>query len=181
MRTDYLKRQELQHLLAALMPVNRLALEISLATGLRISDVLEMRTEALKAATGRRLSIRELKTGKRRRVTLSRELFERALAIAGKVYVFEHRLDYKRPRTRQAVYKDLKAVARVFKIDGKRIRGNIAPHTARKAYAVEAYKKSGDLRRVQQLLNHSSEAVTMIYAMADRLTDRRGGENHDGA
>lgn len=173
MRTEYIKRQELAHLLAALMPANRLALEISLATGLRIGDVLEMRTEALKAAKDRRLSIVESKTGKRKRVTLPVELYDRALSMGGKVYVFAHRLDYRKHRTRQAVYKDLKAVAKVYKIDGKKIKANIAPHSARKVYAVDAYHASGDLQRVQKLLNHSSEGVTILYAMADQLAARR--------
>ena len=168
MRTDYIHKQELLHILAALMPENRLSLEISLATGLRISDVLELRTEALRASTGRRLSVRELKTGKRRCVKLTRELHERALSIAGKVYVFEHRTDWRKHRTRQAVYKDIKRAAALF-----RVPVNVAPHTARKVYAVESYRKDGDLKRVQRLLNHEREAVTQLYAMADVLTERR--------
>lgn len=59
-RADYIAKQEFKHLLAALMPPNRLALEVSLATGLRISDVLNLRTERLEE----RMTIRELKTGK---------------------------------------------------------------------------------------------------------------------
>lgn len=169
MRTEYIHKQELQHLLAALSPQNRLAMEISLATGLRIGDVLNIRTEALLAASERRLSVRELKTGKIRRFTLPVELYSRAISIAGKIFVFENRLDWRRPRTRQAVFKDLKRIAQIFKI-----KPNVAPHTARKVYAVEAYHRTGDMKRVQALLNHSSEAVTMLYALADKLTVRRG-------
>lgn len=44
-------------------------------------------------------------------------------------------------------------------------------HIAQMIYSVEQYKKSCcNLKKVQQLLNHSDEAVTMIYALADRLT-----------
>lgn len=170
MRTDYIHREELSHLLAALTPPNRLALEVSLATGLRISDVLNLRTEALRAAEDRRLSVRELKTGKTRRIKLTAELYERALSMAGKIYIFPNRHDWRRPRTRQAVYKDLKRAAKLF-----RVPLNVAPHTARKVYAVDQYHRDGDLKRVQKLLNHDREAVTMLYAMADELTARRGG------
>lgn len=170
MKTDYIHKQELQHVLAALMPPNRLALEISLATGLRIGDVLNLRSEGLAGAPERRITVRELKTGKNRRLKLPAELYERALGMAGKVFVFENRLDWRRPRTRQAVFKDLKRSAALF-----RIGVNVAPHSARKVYAVEEYHKSGDLKRVQGLLNHSGEAVTMLYAMADELTVRRQG------
>ncbi len=171
MRTDYIHKQEMGHLLAALTPPNRLALEISMATGLRIGDVLNLRTETLMASKDRRITVKELKTGKARRVTLPVELHSRAISMAGRVFVLENRLDWRKPRTRQAVWKDLKRIARMF-----RLKENVAPHTARKVYAVEAYHKSGDLKRVQSLLNHSSEAVTAIYAMADDLTRRRVGK-----
>lgn len=161
----------MRHLLAALMPPNRLALEISLATGLRISDVLTLRTEALRVATERRLTVRELKTGKTRRIRLPIELFDRAMKMAGRCFVFEHRLDWRKHRTRQAVHKDLKRAAALF-----RVKVNVAPHSARKVYAVEAYHRTGDLKRVQKLLNHSSESVTILYALADELTARRKGK-----
>lgn len=170
MKTEYIHRQELAHLLAALTAPNRLAMEISMATGLRIGDVLSIKSDQIRQAKDRRFTVRELKTGKTRRITLSAELYQRALSMAGKVYVFENRMDWRRPRTRQAVFKDVKRVARIF-----RLKQNVAPHTARKVYAVDAFKRSGDLKKVQRLLNHSSEAVTTLYAMADELTDRRLG------
>lgn len=169
MRTDYINRQEMSHLLAALTPHNRLALEISLATGLRISDVLGIKTEAVRQ--GQRFTVRELKTGKTRRVSLPVELHARAVAIAGRAFVFEHRLDWRKPRTRQAVFKDLKRIAKMF-----RIKENVAPHSARKIYAVEALRRTGELKRVQTLLNHSDEAVTALYAMSDTLTARKTGK-----
>ena len=64
MRTDWLFKAELLHVLAALTPPNRLACEISLATGLRISDVLALTRDQ---AVDGRFSIREQKTGKVRR------------------------------------------------------------------------------------------------------------------
>lgn len=52
------------HVLAAMMPENRLVMETCIATGLRASDVLNLRTERLR----QRMTVRELKTGKTRRV-----------------------------------------------------------------------------------------------------------------
>ncbi len=99
---------------------------------------------------------------------MPKELYARAVSMAGRAFVFEHRLDWRKPRTRQAVNKDLTRIAKMW-----RLKTHISPHTARKAWAVEEYAKDGDLKRVQRLLNHSDEAVTMIYAMADVLTERR--------
>ena len=55
-----------------------------------------------------------------------------------------------------------------------RVQVHLAPHSLRKVYAVEAYRRSGgDLAKVKRLLNHDSEAVTMIYALADMVQQKR--------
>lgn len=148
------------------MPENRLALEVSLNTGLRISDVLSLRTRDL---SRERFTIKEQKTGKTRRIRLPKQLREDLTAISGRFYVFEGRTDAKKHRTRQAVYKDLKRAQGLLRVKNSQI----SPHTARKIYAVDTFGKYGSLKRVQELLNHSSEAVTAIYAMADVMTARR--------
>ena len=165
MKSEWKAKGEVEHILAALMPENRLACEISLATGLRIGDVLALKTGLLKK---KRFTIREEKTGKTRRVYLPESLRRRALDCAGQHYVFEGRLDGKVHRTRQAVYKDLRRAAEAFKC-----REHISPHSLRKVYAVEEFKRSGDLQRLRELLNHDSEAVTVLYAMADILSTRK--------
>lgn len=162
MRAEWIPRREYEHLLAALMPANRLALEIAETNGLRISDALSLRTDKLAS----RMTIKELKTGKSRRIYLSRELLARAQALAGRYWVFEGRTDPRKHRTRQAVYKDLKRVARIFRLD------RVATHTGRKIFAVEQFHKTGSLKAVQKLMNHRDEAVTVLYAMADQLSKR---------
>lgn len=148
------------------MPQNRLILEVSLSTGLRLSDVLALKTQTIK----KQFTIQEQKTGKKKRVYFSEELLERMLAQAGSIYVFEHRLDRRKHKTRQAVWKDLNRSMEYFRIPKKLV---VSPHTCRKVYAVEMFKKSGDIKKVQSLLNHSSEGVTAIYVMADILTERK--------
>lgn len=166
MRTDYIKPDVIKSLLDALTYENRLALVVSLTTGLRISDVLNLRTSDL----NERMTIREIKTGKNRTLRLSPRLLDELISISGKIYVFENRLDYRKHRTRQAVFKDLKRAAKLFRLPAKI---NVSPHSARKIYAVTEYKRTADLRRVKELLNHSSEAVTFLYAMADELTAKK--------
>lgn len=164
-RADYCDEAVLDTILVALMPPNRLAIITSLTTGLRIGDVLALRTEVLKKE---RFTIKEEKTGKSRRVRLGTELREQLFAQAGRFYVFEHRTDPMKHRTRQAVNKDLKRACDLFRVKGV----SISPHTARKIYSVQQYKRTGSIERVRELLNHSSEAVTQIYAMADEVTQR---------
>lgn len=71
------------------------------------------------------------------------------------------------------MWKDLKGVSRTMKIDGKKLVENIGPHSARKIFAVDLYHRTGDLETVRKALNHSDQAVTMLYALADQLTTRQ--------
>lgn len=166
MKSRYVDEESLGHVLAALTPVNRVAARIALATGLRINDVLTLHTADVRKG---RFSVREQKTGKIRHVRLSNALRDEALAVAGTLYVFPGRSDGRRPRTRQAVYKDLRRAAGLF-----RLGAHISPHSLRKAYAVKLYKRTGSLEHVQKMLNHGDVAVTMIYALADVLSGRKG-------
>lgn len=160
MKTEYLLNCEVERVLAALTPSNQLVCKVILHTGLRVGDVLNLKPEQLKE----QFWITEQKTGKRRRVGLTRELVEALQKQSGAVWVFPHRTDKQRPRTRQSVYADVKRAARAF-----RLPQNVAPHSFRKAYAVELLDKYGDIDRVKRALNHSSVATTVIYALADRL------------
>ena len=104
-RADYIPEESFEILLKALMPENRLALQVALATGLRIDDVLHLKREQVNKG---RFTIKEMKTGKSRRINLSKVLQKTLLAHGGEIYIFEGRSDPKKPRTRQAVNKDLK-------------------------------------------------------------------------
>lgn len=166
MRTDYVESDIFDHILAALMPQNRLAIIVSMYTGLRIDDVLHIKTDMLKKD---RFTVRERKTGKSKRVRLPNDLRQDLISISGRYYVFEGRCDPTKTRTRQAVYKDIKRAAAAFRVKTL----NVSPHSARKYYAVTQYRKTHDIKRVQQLLNHSDEAVTLIYALADEVSARK--------
>lgn len=164
-KADYIPAETFKLILVALMPENRLALLTSLCTGLRIDDVLSIKTEQLKKDA---LSVREMKTGKRKRVRLPKDLKDELFTIAGRFYVFEHRLDVRKHRTRQAVNKDLVRACNALRIKGV----NITPHTARKIYAVKMFDRTSSLERVRQALNHSKNEITLLYANADIITEK---------
>ena len=163
MKTEYLLNQEVERVLSALTPTNQLVVKVMLHTGLRVGDVLKLK----KAELSNQFWIEEEKTKKRRRVGLTDELLHQMKSASpGSEYVFASRLDFRKPRTRQAVWADVKRASRAF-----RMKQNVAPHSFRKCYSVELLKKYGDLDRVKRALNHSSPTVTMIYAMADKLLE----------
>lgn len=161
--TEYLLNKQLEHVLAALTPSNELVMRTILHTGMRVSDVLNLKTSDLQPSGW----YTEQKTGKKRRYGLPGPLLAAIKAQAGEVWAFPGR-DESKHRTRQAVWKDVKRAAVAF-----RLPQNVGTHSARKVYAVELMHKYGNIRKVQQNLNHSSPMVTAIYAMSDQLLERR--------
>ena len=162
MTSEYVLMKNLEHVLAALTSQNALVARVCLHTGLRVSDVLELRTQQLAA----RFWVTEKKTGKRRMVGLPAALLEEIRKGAGEVWAFPGR-DPRKHRTRQAVWKDIKRAAAAF-----RLRENLTPHSLRKVYAVELLERYGDFDKVRRNLNHAYDAKTSLYAMADVLTKK---------
>lgn len=157
MRTEYLLQHEVDGVLALLTPANRLVMRTALVTGLRISDVLNLTPDKLRPHCW----VKEQKTGKSRQIGLPEPLLSDLRKASGKTWVFPGR-DPKKHRSRQSVWLDVKRAAKAL-----RLPQNVAPHSARKVFAVDLMAKYGDIARVKRALNHSSESVTLIYAMAD--------------
>lgn len=171
MRTEYLLDKEVDLILAALTETNRLVMRVCLRTGLRVGDVLALRTAQLKP----HFWVTEQKTGKPRQVGLPEPLLSDLKKQAGPVWVFTGRSG-RRPHTRQAVWKDVKRAAEAF-----RLKQNVGPHSARKVYAVDLMRKYGDIDRVRRALNHGSESVTLIYAMADQQLEAKNRRRRPGS
>lgn len=163
MTTEYLLEREVGHVLAALMPQNRLIVQLILHNGARIGDVLRLRTEQLQPS----FWYVEQKTGKRRCMGIPAPLLAAIKRQAGREWAFPGR-DGKTPKTRQAVWADMKRAQRAF-----RLPQNIGTHSARKVYAVQLMHKYGDIERVRRNLNHSSTAITAVYVMADQLLEAK--------
>ena len=159
MSTNYLLHEQLDKILMLLMPANRLVCEVQLHTGLRISDVLNLRSDEFK----QRMTIIEQKTGKKRKISLKKELFQRIDKQKGRYWVFEGR-DWRKHRCRQAVWRDVKRASKAC-----RMPENAGTHSMRKVYAVDLMARYGDIERVRRALNHDRTTTTLLYAMADKL------------
>ena len=157
MKTEYLLQREVDLVLSALTETNRLVMRTALRTGLGVGDVWQLQPWQLRP----HFWVTEDKTGKRRQVGLPEPLLSDLRNHAGEYWVFPGR-NPRKHHTRQAVWKDVKRAAQAF-----RLPQNVAPHSFRKVYAGELMKKYGDIEKVRRALNHNSESVTMIYALAD--------------
>lgn len=169
-RADYINTDTVSHILWALSPTNSLVCEVALQTGWRIDDVLNLKTEQIKRAKDCKrpcISIVEKKTGKKSKKYFNRGLIDRLFNQSGRIYVFEGRDDYRVPRTRQAVFMDLKKTAKRFNL-----KINLSPHSLRKNYAVYLKNKGYSLAEIQKALNHDNVLTTMVYALSDELTEK---------
>jgi len=154
LRTDGFDRDELKNFLACLLPQNALICRFMLETGLRVSDVLKLEAGAFK----QQMTVTESKTGMKRRVRLTKDLYNAVLAQAGRRWLFEGRNPEKH-KTRQAVWYDLKRAGKAF-----RLREVLAPHSMRKSYAQELYYDRGkSLDEVQRILGHKFPSTTLFY------------------
>lgn len=165
LRTGPFVKDDIFAALRLLTRENELVLRTMFATGLRVGDVLAFRTEDVRKTS---FTIKEEKTGKKRRVRLGSQLRQDLLGISGRVFVFEHRNEQFKHRTRQAVWKDLKRAAKLL-----RLPDTISTHSARKTWAVEKFKKGYTVDEIQKIMNHSTPEITMVYCLADKITAKK--------
>ena len=133
------------------------ALMLEANLGLRISDILKLRlADIVKDGDRYRLSIVEQKTGKARVFTVPLALYNFI-----RLYCIDNGIPADAimfPITERAVQKQLRLVCDYLDIPG------VSTHSFRKFYATEIYRNSGyNIALVQQLLQHSSTAVTQRY------------------
>ena len=148
------------------------ALMLEANLGLRISDILRLRlSDIVKDGDRYRLSIIEKKTGKARVFTVPLPLYNFI-----RLYCIDNGITAETvlfPLTERAIQKQLKTVCDYLNIPG------ISTHSFRKYYATEIYTHSGyNIALVQQLLQHSSTAVTQRYIGIQQKEIETAIENH---
>lgn len=158
MRTEYLSPKTLDALIGFMTPCTALPMRVSMETGLRIGDVVSLRTENL---VGTEIRYTAHKTKKQGVAKISVELMNLLLRNCDNGYLFPSANSKYGHISRQAVWKQVKKAALIANIEK-----NIAPHTARKTYAVGEFKAHG-LAAVQKALQHSRVDTTLLYCLSD--------------
>jgi integrase/recombinase XerD len=149
---------------------DRTMLEVLYATGLRVSELVNLRHTQVSLNQG---VIRILGKGNRERlIPLGEEamrwLAEFARGPRGEI-LLERQSDYLFPTrrgdrmTRQAFWHIIKRYARKAGVDKE-----LSPHTVRHAFATHLLNHGADLRVVQMLLGHSDLSTTQIYTHVAR-------------
>lgn len=148
------------------------ALTLEANLGLRISDIVKLRLmDIVRDGDRYRLSIKEQKTQKARTFTVPLALYQFI-----RCYCMDYDISPEAPIfpiTERAAQKQLKLVCDYLGYTG------ISTHSFRKFYATEIYKNSHyNIALVQQLLQHSSAAVTQRYIGIQQQEIEKAIEGH---
>jgi integrase/recombinase XerD len=136
-------------------------LEILYASGLRVSELLDLPANALTADAA--MLLIKGKGGKERLVPLSDAAKTASLRLRASVqkpgpFLIPGR-DARTKMTRQGFALLLKKIALKADIDPARL----SPHVLRHSFASHLLAHGADLRSIQQLLGHADVATTQIY------------------
>ncbi|MDT2704316.1 tyrosine-type recombinase/integrase [Enterococcus dongliensis] len=136
-----------------------LIFKIGIVTGLRISDILNLKVSDVKNKV--ETDIYEIKTKKKRHLILGKITNDiiRYLEIHAydTEWLFYSPTDHSRHLAIQQYYKILRKVGDGLGMD------YIGTHTMRKTFAYHYYMKNHDLTKLMKILNHSSQAITLRY------------------
>ena len=149
---------------------DRAMLELLYASGLRVSELVALKTvhvgfaEGTLHVAGKGAKERLVPFGEEARAWLERYLREaRAAILAGKASDALFVTARGGAMTRQMFWKLVKAHARTAEITAP-----ISPHTLRHAFATHLLNHGADLRAVQMLLGHADISTTTIYTHVAR-------------
>lgn len=147
---------------------NLLLFILGINTGLRVSDILNLKIEDVLEKNY--VEIIEQKTKKRKKFPLNSKL-KQYINDYFELYgitdfdknrpLFMSKQDKRLSRT--AVYRFLKLACKKVGIEA-----NIGTHTMRKTFGYFFYKKYKDVALLQKILNHSSPEVTLRYIGIDQ-------------
>lgn len=164
MRTRYIDSDTVELIRTHMGEERWLALWIASETGLRVGDVVSIKCEDVKRS---RLTYIAKKTGKSGACplpsSLSRAIEVKKSDLQGwSSWLFPSPRDPRKHITRQAVWHRVKRACQRAGVDPQ----GIAPHSFRKYFAVELFKREG-IAVTQKALQHDRASTTEIYALSD--------------
>lgn len=148
------------------------ALILEANIGIRISDIIKLTLDDIvKDGERYRLDIIEKKTGKKRNFTIPFSIYQYLENYCLKNNIKSNEIIF--DITERSIQRQLKLVCDFLNYDG------ISTHSFRKFFATEIYVKNNyNIVLVQQLLQHSSTAITQRYIGIQQKDIEKAIENH---
>ena len=139
---------------------NRLLLEYAIRTGLRISDILNVKVGQVLGKES--YQIVEMKTGKKKELAIHDRLkqsisdYVEREGLAAADYLFYSNADRNSHIKRTQAH-------RIIAHAGDMIGITLSAHSLRKSFGYHSYKQGVDISLLQTIFQHSSQAVTLRY------------------
>ncbi len=154
-------------------------IELLYATGLRVSELVRVRTADLNAEMGVLRTVG--KGGKHRLVPVGRSALAaieryapaRRQLLRGRASEFLFLTSRGKPLTRQAFWHRMRLYGRKAGV-----RGSLTPHVLRHSFATHLLERGADLRSVQLMLGHADISTTQIYTHVVRERLRQVFDQH---
>ena len=144
---------------------DRAMLELLYAAGLRVSELISLRTQQIDfqgnylTVKGKGSKVRAVPFGKwAREKLLEYQRHSRPRLLKGRSSPFLFAGRSGKPLTRQAFWKLIRRYALAAGIEKK-----VTPHTMRHSFATHLLEGGADLRSVQSMLGHADISTTQIY------------------
>ena len=158
-----LSKEEIRKLVSATRNVNhRLIIQIGYASGLRVSEIINLRWQDIDFDRNI-IHIKRAKGKKDRIVMLSKKVKDNLMELAsdkeGYVFVTNRNGKY----TQRTIQKILENTAHKAGI-----RKRITPHSLRHSFATHLLEKGVDIRYIRDLLGHSDISTTLIYTKVSK-------------
>ena len=170
MRSEWISDSDLESIVKLLSPCDKVLTRLLTETGFRIDDVMHLRRWQL---FREQLTVKEMKTGKVRTVSISTELirqYRRAFSsVPRRGWMLSYAFPSLRGGGRAKMHRTTfwRHFVEAANRAGFKDRA-FTPHSLRKVYAVRLRKASG-LDAVQKSLGHDHITTTMLYAFSDEL------------
>jgi len=156
---DKNKIEDMKNELLKLGYKNYILFIVGINTGLRISDILDLKVYDVRDRS--HITIKERKTGKEKRFLINSQLrkdIEKFIySMNSEEYIFQSRKGENRPISRVQAYRVLnKAAAKVGVKE-------VGTHTLRKTFGYWHYQIYKDVAILQDIFNHSAPSITLRY------------------
>jgi integrase len=140
---------------------------VGVDTGLRISDILNLRVRDIKRTATKGFIVTEIKTKKCRHVSLSKETYKRIRDFIAVMRLLPHHfLVYSRedrkdkPLSRIQAYRVISSKSRLF-FDFPH-----GTHSMRKTYALNQYRAHGSINALKNDFQHRDISTTISYLVS---------------
>lgn len=166
---DPKKIELIKKILLARSTRDHLLFVLGINSGLRISDLLQMRIKDITTGKGKPKSFYELyeqKTQKHKRFPFSKNVqkaiarYMKEIGGSSEEFVFRTRETQStgKAMTRMHAYRILNKAAKEAGVNEQ-----IGTHSLRKTFGYHAYRSGADIGVIQKIFNHSAPSITLRY------------------